>query len=285
MKKLLLALFMSAFCVSLSAQEKSSDTKMISAVITLKKTDGTLLEGKELTVIQLDRATKKEIPVFSGKTNAKGQILLDKKLKSGIEDYYCLYGPKGKNGFVRLSTKVKADVITKVKADVSKLDKIVWVGPDKAPAVGDKAPDIALFDVVTGEVVKLSSYKDQVIYIDFWATWCGLCQRPMAQNNTWMKKNAAAWKDKAVILGVSAGDRDLKNLKAHIKNKKWNSMPQYWAKDDIPNEAPADMVYKIKIKSFPTAVMIDQSGKIVFRGNPGSHNGEEHINKLLKGEK
>ena len=58
------------FCATnLMAQETpapKAEVKSISAIVTLKKTDGTPLSGEELTIIQFDRKARKEINLFTG---------------------------------------------------------------------------------------------------------------------------------------------------------------------------------------------------------------------------
>jgi len=45
----------------------------------------------------------------------------------------------------------------------------------KPPVEGNPAPDFTL-NTLTGEVVKLSDLKGQVILLNFWATWCPPCR-------------------------------------------------------------------------------------------------------------
>ena len=152
-------------------------------------------------------------------------------------------------------------------------EQLKYQAPPGGIKVGQTAPEIDLYDWEKNETHKLSDYRGQVVYLDFWASWCGPCQGPMRKNNDLMKKNAEKWKDKAVIIGLS-GDRDLEAIKKHLKKTKWNAVKQYWDTDSKASKA-------YNIKGFPSCYLIDQNGMIVWMGHPNGLDTENKINELI----
>jgi len=113
--------------------------------------------------------------------------------------------------------------------------------------------------------------------VDFWATWCPPCQRPMAHNQEMLEEHGATWGDKVKIIGLST-DQDVAKLRSHVETKGWNKPTMFW-------QAKSDFRNSYKFKGIPHVLIVDTEGKIVFKGHPANReNLVADFNNLLKGE-
>lgn len=113
---------------------------------------------------------------------------------------------------------------------------------------GKKAPDFTLTSV-DGKKVKLADYKNKIVIVDFWATWCGPCRRGIPDLVALQNE----YKKDVVIIGISV-DRDKKAVPPFVKEYKIN-YPIVYADAAITEQYGG-------IQAIPTSFIIGRDGKI-----------------------
>jgi len=104
---------------------------------------------------------------------------------------------------------------------------------------------------LNGNKVKLSDFKDKVIFLNLWATWCPPCRAEMPS----MEKLSEKFKDKNfVILAVSQGE-DLNTVTNFLKKNKYS----FKIFTDEKNEVAGSY----GTGSIPTSYLIDKNGNMI----------------------
>ncbi|TFF37322.1 TlpA family protein disulfide reductase [Mucilaginibacter psychrotolerans] len=128
----------------------------------------------------------------------------------------------------------------------------------KGADVGTLAPNIIAKDLITNGPFSLKRLKGKYVLIDFWGSWCVPCI------NLIPELRAANDKYKNSIQFVSiAYDRDADKIKLK-KLIETNNMNWIHLMDD--KDARGGIVDRYKVNAFPTSVLIDPSGKVIYRG-------------------
>lgn len=113
-----------------------------------------------------------------------------------------------------------------------------------------KAPEFSLKGV-DGKTVKLSDYKNKVILIDFWATWCPPCRKGIPDLIELQKE----YKNDLVVLGISVDSDTKPDVPGFIKNYGINYTVVYG------DQATAKLFGGVS--GIPTSFLIDKKGNIV----------------------
>jgi thiol-disulfide isomerase/thioredoxin len=119
--------------------------------------------------------------------------------------------------------------------------------------VGRPAPDINLVDTA-GRAWKLSELKGQVIFVNFWATWCPPCRREIPLLNALRAEYGPRGYE---IVGIAVDFRE--DVLAYMKGTPI-SYPMLIGEQDAIDVAQA---FGIDDLFYPSTVFIDRRGRIV----------------------
>lgn len=176
-----------------------------------------------------------------------------------------------------LDMKAKAAEFTEKAKAIYKDTKGVQIKLTCAVGAGDAYDTISKVKKIGEDAETEIVHKEgEVWLLDFWATWCPPCQKPMQHNVDMLAKEKPEWKDTVRIVGLSI-DRDMDTLKKHVDTKAWGSVEHYWR-----NESDCSDVYSVS--GVPCVMLIDKKGKIVYKGHPASRNLEEDLDNLAAGK-
>ncbi len=120
----------------------------------------------------------------------------------------------------------------------------------------DEAPPLKKLTDLNGNPVDTDQFKNKVLILDFWATWCGPCR----DSFPYLQKVYESYKDnpdiKIIVLNTGRSD-NLKDVKKWYENNDY-TFPAYYAKD-------AQITKDYNVKRLPNKIYIGQDGNIRFQ--------------------
>ena len=133
-------------------------------------------------------------------------------------------------------------------------------------AVGEIAPDFTAYKT-DGKEVSLSDFRGKLVYVDFWATWCGPCQDEIPH----LKKLEKQYHDKEIVfLSVSLDPDNLKKEWKEMIKKESLAGVQVRSQGGFKSNA----AQQYGILGIPTFLLIGKQGEIISFPAPRPSSGE-----------
>jgi len=114
-----------------------------------------------------------------------------------------------------------------------------------------KAPDFSLKDL-NGKGVEIKQFKGKVIFLNFWATWCGPCKEEMpgmeALHQQLKEKNF-------VMLTISVDYEGIKPVQEFINKHRYTF--------SVLLDPKGETLDLFEVKGIPTTFLIDKKGKML----------------------
>jgi cytochrome c biogenesis protein CcmG/thiol:disulfide interchange protein DsbE len=115
---------------------------------------------------------------------------------------------------------------------------------------GDPAPACVLAVLDGSRSVNLAEYRGQVVYLDFWASWCGPCRESFPFMNELQRELAGKGLQ---ILAVSV-DKTAEDARRFLA--------RYPAQFTVALDAAAACPTAFQLQGMPSSYIIDQSGTV-----------------------
>jgi thiol-disulfide isomerase/thioredoxin len=148
------------------------------------------------------------------------------------------------------------------------------IGFSNGGNVNSNAPDFSA-ETPDKSKISLSDFKDKVVLLDFWASWCGPCRKEFP----FLMELYKTYKEKGFEIIAVNLDSESKRMEAFLE--KQGAPVQF--KIALGNGTKIPDIYKLE--GMPTTILIDKKGVIRFRhtgfSNSDKKKYEEQLNLLL----
>lgn len=128
---------------------------------------------------------------------------------------------------------------------------LLHVSVAAALTTGEPSADFTL-PSADGSGVRLTDFRGKVVYLDFWASWCGPCRHTLPWMNSLQKK----YGDRGFEVIAVNIDKDA----AKAKQMLHDITPQFL----VLYDGSGEVAKKYSLPTMPSSFLIDQQGKIVL---------------------
>jgi thiol-disulfide isomerase/thioredoxin len=146
-----------------------------------------------------------------------------------------------------------------------------------APVAG-KPSNSLQFRNIDNQLVGLDFFKGKVVYVDFWASWCGPCRTEMPFSRQLMNNLTTKQKQQVVFLYINIDEEE----------ENWRKALDSWSIKDMGYHVisqggwtASEAVKKYGIRSIPRYMLVNKKGEMVYPSAPRPSD-QQTINEILK---
>lgn len=101
--------------------------------------------------------------------------------------------------------------------------------------------------------IKLSDFRGKIVYLDFWASWCGPCK----QSFPWMNAMHEKYKGEGLIILAINLDSNMEDAYKFLSSNNANFAVAF------DNKGATPRIYSVK--GMPSSFIISREGKIIYQ--------------------
>ena len=113
-----------------------------------------------------------------------------------------------------------------------------------------RAPNFAVENIRGGDVITLANFKDRVVYVDFWASWCGPCLRSFP----FMQAMHEEYGDAGLVVIAINLDRNRQDALDFLDEQTASFL--------IGENAAGDIASDYGVTAMPSSYLVDRDGII-----------------------
>lgn len=128
---------------------------------------------------------------------------------------------------------------------------VLFGRPTQAIENAQAAPEFSLPG--SAGTIRLSGFKGQIVYLDFWASWCAPCKKSFPWMNS-MQSKFGSQGLKIIAINLDANPDDAERFLALVP-----------ANFSIAFDPKGLVARHYEVKGMPSSMLINRDGKIVFQ--------------------